>query len=96
MRTATAIGACAAAACLLGPARVRAQGDAWSVSERDYLEKAVTVTRVRRDCPLPEYDDRLPVEPADPERLIELSDRWGLTSSVNRVLNAFAKAHAAV
>jgi 5'-3' exonuclease len=62
---------------------------------RDYLERAVTVTRVRRDCPVEPYDDRLPVEPADPEGLLALADRWGLESSVNRVLNAFARAHAA-
>ncbi len=53
---------------------------------RDYLEAAIAVTRVRRDCPLPEFDDRLPAAPADPERLLELSDRWGVESSVNRVL----------
>ena len=52
------------------------------------------MTRVRRDCPLPELDDRLPAEPADPERLLELSDRWGVESSVNRVLIAMRGAAA--
>lgn len=55
---------------------------------RDYLLAAVAVTRVRRDCPLPPYDDALPAQPRDPERLVELADRWGVESSVNRVLNA--------
>jgi 5'-3' exonuclease len=59
---------------------------------RDYLERAVAVTRVCRDCPLAAHDDALPAEPADAERLLELADRWGLGSSVNRVLNAFQRA----
>jgi 5'-3' exonuclease len=59
---------------------------------RDYLQAAIAVTRVRTDCPLPPYDDRLPAEPADPESLVELSQRWGLDSSVNRVLVAMRTA----
>jgi hypothetical protein len=42
------------------------------------------------DLDLPDADDRIRAEPRDPERLLELSDRWGLTSSLNRVLSAFA------
>jgi 5'-3' exonuclease len=61
---------------------------------RSYVDAAVAVTRVRRDCPLPAYDDGLPATPADPERLVGLADRWGVASSVNRVLNAFASAAA--
>jgi 5'-3' exonuclease len=59
---------------------------------RDYLLAAVAVTRVRRDCPLPPYDDVLPAEPADGERLLELADRWGVESSVNRMLVAMRDA----
>ncbi len=59
---------------------------------RAYLEAAIAVTRVRRDCALPAYHDELPAEPADPERLLELSDRWGVESSVNRVLVAMRAA----
>ena len=59
---------------------------------RDYLEAAIRVTRVRTDCPLAAYDDRLPVDPADPETLVELCERWGLDSSVNRVLVALRAA----
>ena len=62
---------------------------------RDYLLAAVAVTRVRTDCPLPPYDDVLPAEPADGERLLELADRWGVESSVNRVLLAMRDAAAA-
>ena len=61
---------------------------------RDYLQAAIRVTRVRTDCPLPPLDDRLPARPADPEGLLELSDRWGLDSSVNRVLVAMRDAAA--
>jgi 5'-3' exonuclease len=54
---------------------------------RDYLRVAPTVVRVARDVPLPTYDDTLPSEPAHPERLVELSERWGLDSPLNRLLN---------
>lgn len=57
---------------------------------RDYLEAAPAVVRVRRDVPLPEVDDALPRSPRSPERLLELSDRWNLAPSLNRVLNALA------
>ncbi|TDC52287.1 5'-3' exonuclease [Jiangella ureilytica] len=56
---------------------------------RDYLAVAPTVVKVRHDVPLPDYDDTLPQAPADPEALVELANRWGLDSSLNRVLNAF-------
>jgi 5'-3' exonuclease len=55
---------------------------------RDYLGVAARVTRVRVDCPLATFDDRLPAEPAEPEALVKLVDRWGVESSVNRVLAA--------
>jgi 5'-3' exonuclease len=59
---------------------------------RAYLGVAAQVTRVRTDCVLPPYDDRLPAMPADPERLVELVDRWGVESSVNRLLAAIRAA----
>ena len=56
---------------------------------RDYLEVAPTVTQVRRDADVPtDLRCAIPIEPADPERLVELSDRWGLDSSIGRVLQA--------
>jgi hypothetical protein len=43
---------------------------------------------------VPEYDDRIAAEPVDPEALLHLSDRWGLRSSINRVLGALQQASA--
>jgi 5'-3' exonuclease len=60
------------------------------LTARDYLAVAPLVVRVRTDCPLPAYDDRLPAAPADPEALVELAERWNLRTSVNRVLAALA------
>ena len=59
---------------------------------RDYLEVAPVVVAVSTDVPVPTFADegRIPAAPVDPERLLELSERWGLTNSLNRVLNAFA------
>jgi 5'-3' exonuclease len=55
---------------------------------RDYLAVAPEVVRVRLDVPVPKHDDALSAEPAKPHRLVELSERWGLDSSLNRVLTA--------
>jgi 5'-3' exonuclease len=57
---------------------------------RDYLAVAPAVVRVAADVPLPAYDDTLPHAPRDPERLVELSDRWGLDGPLGRVLRALA------
>ncbi|MGN6331839.1 MAG: 5'-3' exonuclease [Motilibacteraceae bacterium] len=59
---------------------------------RDYLDVAPPVVRVALDVPLPDLDDRLPVEPRDPEKLVALADRWGLDRPVGRVLAAFKAA----
>ncbi len=58
---------------------------------RAYLEVAPVVVAVATDVPVPKLrDDALiPAKPHDPERLLELSQRWGLDSSLNRVLTAF-------
>ncbi len=61
---------------------------------RDYLAVAPAVTRVVRDLPLPELADELPRSPADPERLLALSDRWGLEKPLERFLQALEVAHA--
>jgi len=55
---------------------------------RDYLAVAPMVVKVACDVQLPQYDDVLPTAPRDPARLIELSERWGLDSPLNRVLTA--------
>lgn len=59
---------------------------------RDYLAVAPAVTRVVRDLPLPRYDDAIPSAPRDPERLVALSERWGLDSALNRLLSSFRSA----
>ena len=59
---------------------------------RDYLSVAAQVTRVRTDCPLGPFDAQLRPAPADPEGLLDLVDRWGVESSVNRLLAAVAAA----
>jgi len=66
------------------PAGARAKLDA----ARDYLAVAPAVTRVVRDLPVPVLDDALRVGPRDAARLLELSDRWGLDSPLNRFLAA--------
>jgi 5'-3' exonuclease len=64
------------------------------LAARDYLASAPVVVRVATDLPLPEYDDALPAEPAAPARLVELSERWGLDGSLNRLLNGLQAARA--
>jgi 5'-3' exonuclease len=61
------------------------------LAARDYLAAAPAVVRVRLDVPLPEYDDALPAEPARPAQLVELAERWGLDSALNRVLRAISR-----
>lgn len=67
----------------------------------DYLAVAPGVVRVAPDAPVrlagagagsaPDPEAfRLPREPADPEALVDLTARWGLESSVRRVLAALA------
>lgn len=40
------------------------------------------------DAPVAVHDPALPAEPADPEALLALTERWGLGGSVNPVLAA--------
>jgi 5'-3' exonuclease len=67
---------------VLGNGRLKLQ------AARDYLAVAPTVVDVVRDIPIPQLDDRVPSRPADPEALLALAERWGLSSSVERVLHA--------
>jgi 5'-3' exonuclease len=53
-----------------------------------YLSSAAVVVQVVRDAPVEAVDDALPATPADVTALAELADRWGVRSSVNRVLAA--------
>ena len=63
-------------------------------ASRDYLAVAPKVVAVAGDVPLPSYDEGIPATPRDPDRLVELSQRWGLDSPLNRVLSAFTEVHA--
>jgi len=57
---------------------------------RDYIARARTVVEVARDVPLPVVDTAIPARPVDPQRLVELSDRWNLDSPLNRLLAALS------
>ncbi|MFJ3787525.1 5'-3' exonuclease H3TH domain-containing protein [Kitasatospora sp. NPDC090091] len=52
-----------------------------------YLDVAPKVVRVADDVPLPAFDPTLPDEPADPMLLEDLSTRWGLGTSLDRLLH---------
>jgi 5'-3' exonuclease len=58
----------------------------------DYIEAAKPVVRVARDAPVHFYtdDDRLPRQPADPQRVAELSKLYGISSSIGRLQKALA------
>ncbi|MCC9307463.1 5'-3' exonuclease [Kitasatospora sp. RB6PN24] len=55
-----------------------------------YLDVAPKVVRVATDVPLPAFDPALPTEPLDPMALEELTTRWGLGTSLTRLLDALA------
>ncbi|MFI7436935.1 5'-3' exonuclease [Micromonospora haikouensis] len=57
---------------------------------RDYLAVAPTVVRVALDVPLPELPTALPQAPVDPDRLLELAERWNLAGSCRRLVDALA------
>ncbi|NTW39063.1 MAG: flap endonuclease [Cellulomonadaceae bacterium] len=60
------------------------------VEAADYLAVAPGVVRVAPDAPVGDVVDDVPLTPADPERLVELATRWGLASSVTRLVDAMA------
>jgi 5'-3' exonuclease len=57
---------------------------------RDYLAVAPKVVRVARDVPLPALPTALPPAPAEPDRLLELAERWNLANSCRRLTDALA------
>ncbi|WP_432497542.1 5'-3' exonuclease [Kineococcus auxinigenes] len=57
-----------------------------------YLDAAPAVVRVVREAPVPVVPDALPRAAADPGSLERLVQRWGLASSVERVLTALGSA----
>ena len=56
----------------------------------DYIAAAKPVVRVVRDAPVHLFtgDDRLPTPPADPDRVAELAERYGVSSSIARLQKA--------
>ncbi len=58
---------------------------------RDYLTRAQEVVRTA-EVALPELDATLPATPADPQRLAELVERWGIGGAVGRLTEAIAQA----
>ncbi|WP_280671903.1 MULTISPECIES: 5'-3' exonuclease [unclassified Kitasatospora] len=56
-----------------------------------YLDVAPTVVRVATDLPLPDFDPTLPREPLDPMTLEALTARWGLGTSLTRLLDTLAQ-----
>ncbi|MEX2985078.1 5'-3' exonuclease H3TH domain-containing protein [Streptomyces sp. C36] len=55
---------------------------------RPYLAVAPKVVRVASDVPLAPFDAALPAAPRDPAGLEELSARWGLGGSLQRLLSS--------
>ncbi|MHA6794663.1 5'-3' exonuclease [Pseudonocardia bannensis] len=57
-----------------------------------YLAVVEPVVRVAQDAPVRlDRPDALPAEPADPERLASLAERWGLGTSVGRLTAALRR-----
>jgi len=54
----------------------------------DYLAAAPVVVRTVRDAPIPPVPDALPAVPADPDALVALAGRWGIESSLSRLVQA--------
>jgi 5'-3' exonuclease len=61
------------------------------VQARDYLRAAIPVVRVADDAPVPPVDGRLGHAPADPAHLEALDERWGLGSSLRRMVAAITE-----
>ena len=57
---------------------------------REYLTVAPAVSRLVRDLPLGILADALPLAPGNPEALALLAQRWGLSTSLDRLLTALA------
>jgi 5'-3' exonuclease len=59
---------------------------------REYLVVAEPVVRVAADAPVPEVDPTVPAAPRDAAALDVLAERWGVRSSVDRLLAGCAAA----
>jgi 5'-3' exonuclease len=59
------------------------------IASADYLAVVERVVRVATDAPVRlDRPDTLPPAPADPDRLAELSERWGLGGAIDRLTAA--------
>jgi 5'-3' exonuclease len=58
---------------------------------REYLAVAPDVVRVATDLDVPPHGLDLPHQPADPDALEVLAARWGIESSIRRVLSVLPK-----
>ena len=56
----------------------------------DYLDVAMTVVEVVREADLADVDDALPRTPPDHARVLEVAERWGIGTSLSRVVTAMA------
>jgi 5'-3' exonuclease len=65
------------------------------LAAEDYLLAAPAVVRGRTDAPIDAIDDAVPAEPADPDAVVSLADRYGIETSFNRVLNGMAASRSA-
>ena len=74
-----------------GDPGVRASVHDKVLAATDYLAVAPLVVNVALDAPLPDYDDRLPSAPVDPDGLAALTSQWGLTTSVARLTSVLAR-----
>jgi 5'-3' exonuclease len=58
----------------------------------DYLDVAPAVVQVVRDAPIPPVADTLPVTPVDHDAVVALAERWGIESSLSRLVSALSAA----
>ncbi|HVE64179.1 MAG TPA: 5'-3' exonuclease [Mycobacteriales bacterium] len=75
---------------LLAALDAGADGLAKVAGARAYVDAARTVVAVACDVDVTAHDATLSREPADPAALVELSERWGLDSPLNRLLSVLA------
>jgi 5'-3' exonuclease len=57
----------------------------------DYLDVAPAVVLVASDAAVDDVDDALPATPPDHEKLIAFAQKWGLESSLGRVVSALPR-----
>ncbi|PFG44712.1 5'-3' exonuclease [Isoptericola jiangsuensis] len=78
------------AAAAAGESGVTASQRTRLAAATDYLAVAPGVVQVAADAPVGDVDDTLPATPRDPDALAALVERWGIGSSVDRVVRALA------